>query len=92
MDQAAFAYQEVLRQFRECGEIANLDRSVGLCPRGYRQEAPQLGRLALHFVTDIVGHLVREDALAASVSGRRMQNKQRASIQPTESIQFLTGQ
>ena len=33
MDQAAFAYQKVLRPFRECGEVANLDRCVGLCPR-----------------------------------------------------------
>ena len=72
VDQAAFAYQEVLRQFRECGEIANLDRGVGLCPRGYRQEAPQLGRFALHFVTAIVSHAVREDALAASVSGKQL--------------------
>jgi hypothetical protein len=49
VDQAAFAHQEVLRQFRECGEVANLDRRVGLCPRGYRQEAPESGRFALHF-------------------------------------------
>ena len=92
MDQAAFAYQEVLRQFRECGEIANLDRGVGLCPRGYRQEAPQLGRFALHFVTDIVGHAVREDALAASVFGKRLRNYRWYATQPTESIRLLTGQ
>ena len=32
MDQAAFAYQEVLRHVRECGEVANLDCRVGLSP------------------------------------------------------------
>jgi hypothetical protein len=69
MDQAAFTYQEVLRQLRECGEVANLDRRVSLCPCGYRQETPQPGCFALHFATDIVGHSVRENALAASVSG-----------------------
>ena len=89
---AAFAYQEVLRQFRECGEIANLDRGVGLCPRGYRQEAPQLGRFALHFVTAIVGHSVREDALAASVSGKRQRKYRWNATQPTEPIRLLTGQ
>ena len=29
---------DVLRQLRECGEVANLDRRVGLCPRRHRQE------------------------------------------------------
>jgi hypothetical protein len=57
MDQAAFAYQEVLRQFRECSEVTNLDRRVGLCPRGYRQKAPQSGRFTLHYVTDIDRHI-----------------------------------
>jgi hypothetical protein len=46
VDQAASAYQKVLRQFRECGEVTNLDRHVGLCPRCHHQEAPQSGCLA----------------------------------------------
>ena len=92
MDQAVFAYLEVLRQLRESGEVANLDRRVGLCPRGYRQEALEFGRLALHFATDIVGHAIRENPLVASASGRRLQNNQRSKVQPTESIRFLTGQ
>ena len=64
----------------------------GLCPRGYRQEAPQLERFALHFVTAIVSHSVREDALAASVSGQRLRNARGRSVQPTDSIRLLTGQ
>jgi hypothetical protein len=75
MDQAASSYQTVLRYVGKCGQDANLDRRVGLCPRGYRQETPQSGRFALHFVTDIVGHVVREDALAASVFEWGLQNK-----------------
>ena len=58
MDQAASAYQKILRQLRECGEVTNLDRCVSLCPRRHHQEAPQSGRLALHFVTDFFGHPV----------------------------------
>ena len=73
MDQAASAYQEVLRHIGERGEVANLDRRVGLCPRRHRQEAPQSRGLALHFITDLVGHSLREDALAASVSGQQLQ-------------------
>ena len=67
MDQAASSYQEVLRQLGECGEIANLDRRVGLCPRRHRQKASQSGRIALHFATDIFAHPVRENAHPASL-------------------------
>jgi len=38
------------------------------------------------------GHPVREDALAASVSGWRLQNVRRGDSQPIESILILTGQ
>jgi Domain of unknown function (DUF4372)/Transposase DDE domain len=92
VDQAASAYQEVLRQFRECGEVANLDCHVGLCPRGHRQKAPRPRRLALHFATDIVGHVVREDALAASVPVWRLHSTRGLSSQAVESIRVLTGQ
>ena len=33
--------QEVLRHVRECGEVANLDRRVGLCARGHCQKTAQ---------------------------------------------------
>ena len=77
MDQAASAYQEVLRHVRECGKVAKmwrpramcLDRRFGLCHGRHRQEAPRPGRLAVHFATDILTYFFREDALAASVSG-----------------------
>jgi hypothetical protein len=92
VDQAASAYQEVLRHIRECGEVANLDRRIGLCPRRHRQEAPESRRFALHPATDFFAHPVRENAHPASLcrqctfpkTGRKLK-------QPTESIRFLTG-
>ena len=92
VDQAAFAYQEVLRQFREFGEVANMDRGFSLCARCYRQEAPQSGRLALHFITDIVAHSVRENALATSVYGKGIHYNTGNTLQAIESIGVLTGQ
>ena len=38
--QAFFVIQEVLRQFGECGEVATVDRCVGLRPRRDHQKAP----------------------------------------------------
>src|SRR4030065_933241 len=92
MDQAASAYQKVLRQLRECGEVTNLDRRVGLCPRRYRKKAPQPGRLALHFITDFFSYPVREDAHTASVCGQRVHSNRGCILQPNESIRVLTGQ
>ena len=54
MDQAASAYQEVLRHFRECREVANLDCRVGLCPRRYHHKTSQPRRFALLFATGFV--------------------------------------
>ena len=63
-----FTHILLLRQLGECGEVANLDCNIGLCPYCYLQEAIQSARLALHVVTDIVGHSVRENVLAARAS------------------------
>jgi IS4 transposase len=49
---------KVLRHIRECGEVANLDRRLGLCPSGYRQKAPQPRCLALHVATDLFSYSV----------------------------------
>ena len=67
MDQTASAHQKILWQFRECSQVTNMDRHFGLCPRCHRQETPQSGCLALHFITDIVPHAVRENVIAASI-------------------------
>jgi len=61
VDQAAPADQAVLRHVGKCGEDADLDRGLRLCPRRHRQEAPRLGRFALHIATDFFGHPLREN-------------------------------
>ena len=61
MDQAAPADQAVLRHVGKCGEDADLDRRLRLRPRRHRQEAPRLGRFALHIATDFFGHPLREN-------------------------------
>ena len=58
------------RHVGERGEDANLDRGVGLRPGRHRQEATQPRRLALHIATGLFGHTIRENALAASLSGQ----------------------
>jgi len=92
VDQAASSDQTVFRYVGECGQDANLDRGVGLCPGRHRQEAAQSGRLALHFATDFVGHSFREDAHPASLPGRCQQNCRELRVQPIESVHDLTGQ
>jgi len=61
MDQATSPYQEVLRHVRECRQGVNLGRRVGVRAGSYHQEAPQLGCLALHFVTGIFSHPFRKN-------------------------------
>jgi len=61
MDQATSPYQEVLRHIRERRQGANLDRRVGVRAGSHHQEAPQPGCLALHFVTGVFSHPVREN-------------------------------
>jgi hypothetical protein len=76
VNHAVSSYQEVPRHVGACGEVADLDRRVGVCPR---QEAPRSGCAALHVATDSVGHPVREDALAASLSRQRPPYPNRAT-------------
>jgi len=58
-------------------------------PTRHRQKETAAGCLALHFATDIVGHLFRENALAASLSGQRLQFRQHHHQQPIESFRGL---
>jgi hypothetical protein len=68
MDQAASSDQAVLRHFGKCGQDANLDRRVGLCAGRHCSEKAESRRFPLHFATGSIAHLVRENALAASIS------------------------
>ena len=91
VDQATSSDQAVLRNLGKRGEDADLDRRLGLRPRRHRQEAPRLGRLALHFATDPLADPLRENASTSSTYQRRKQTQPTANNQPIESIRFLTG-
>jgi len=68
VDQAASADQAVLRHVRECGQVANLDRRVGLCPRRHHQKAPQPSGFALHIATDSFGQRFRKNPVKQGIS------------------------
>ena len=61
MDQAAPAHQSVLRHQRECRQIANLDRRLGLRPGRHREKAPRAAGNPLRNSTDFESHPVREN-------------------------------
>src|SRR4249919_319441 len=61
MDQAAPAHQSVLRHQRECRQIANLDRRLGLRPGRHREKAPRAAGDPLRNSTDFESHPVREN-------------------------------
>ena len=77
-----------LRHVRECGEVANLDRRVGLYSLGHRQKTPQ----SRHFATDIFTDSFRENAHPASFRGKQLQSRARNHHQPIDSVRVLTGQ
>jgi hypothetical protein len=71
--QAASAHQAVLRHLGERGEVSDLDRRFGLCPRRHPQEAPQSQHLALHIASDPVSDALRENAALSTSYCRRPQ-------------------
>lgn len=63
VDQATSPHQAFLRHIRERREVPDLDCRLGLRAGGHCQEAFESRCLALHFVTDFVADLVRENAV-----------------------------
>ena len=61
MDQAAPAHQGILRDFRKRGQIANLDRHLGLRPGCHCQKTAGASREPLRNATDFQPHPVREN-------------------------------
>ena len=66
MDQAAPANQSVLRHVRECGEIPDLDRHLGLCAGGDHPETPRFEGRSLHHLADSEPDAVRENAIRST--------------------------
>ena len=73
MDKTEPSYQEFLRNIGECSKDANLNCRFGIRADSNCQKAFESGTAALHFSTDSVGCGFREDALAASLCGCRLQ-------------------
>ena len=63
MDKTEPAHQAFLRYVRERGEDTNLDCGVRLCARRHHKKGSGARRLALHFFTDSVGSLFRENPI-----------------------------
>ena len=68
MDQTTSPYKTFLWSFRKRRQIPNLDCGLSLCSYCDHQEEAQSRCFALHFITDSIGHHLRENALAASIS------------------------
>src|ERR1017187_7670055 len=92
MDQAASADLGLLRQQRERGEDANLDRGVDLCVGGDRAQAVGTGGQPVPDSTDSQPHALRENAHFMRPSGHRRGFQFYRKRQPTDSLQLLTGQ
>ena len=67
MNQAAFADKGLLWHILQCGENSNLDRDIGLRPRGHLQEEIWLGAQPLHNSTDLERNPFRENPYFAGI-------------------------
>ncbi len=61
MDQATSAHQGILRHFRKCRQVSNLDRHQRLHLNRYYQKAFEYQNESLHFFTDSKHHNFREN-------------------------------
>ena len=77
VDQAAPPDQGFLRQFRECREDADLDRSVGLRAGRYHPEEAEAGRVALHIDAGNFGDSIRKslDRIYDLTNGRQFRTR-----------------
>ncbi|OQB60365.1 MAG: hypothetical protein BWX95_02272 [Bacteroidetes bacterium ADurb.Bin141] len=92
MDQAASAHQEILRSLRECGEVPDLDRRVGVPAGGHRQKAVGNRGFAPFNSTDLLGHALRENAHPAGLSEGSISSRTRQPPEPVDFVRLLTGQ
>src|SRR3989338_374199 len=91
MDQAASAYQVLLRYFRERGQISNLDRRLGLRSGCHPAKATEDHRLALRNATNPEPHYVRENGFKSTVGAYATGNKFTRFNQPVVSVRLTLG-
>jgi hypothetical protein len=94
MDQAASQNQGLLWHYRECSQNSDLDRHLGLCARGYREENLESGPKSLHNSTDSEPDPFRKKSKInlSSTFKYQLHNPGRQSQQPIESIQLTIEQ
>jgi Transposase DDE domain len=92
MDQAAPAYQKILRHLGQRRADANLDRGLRLRPHRHRQKTACPRPLPLHFATDFLRHHVRENSNGTGTFRGNQHIRPQPDRQPVESIRLLTGQ
>jgi len=92
VDQAASAYQGVLRYHRECGEDPDLDSHLGVCAHGNRQEESENRQQPLHYSTDFECYFVREDAHSTSTCGFKQSGFKVNAWQTADFVRLTLGQ
>ena len=91
MDQAASAYQVLLRYFRERGQVSNLDRRLGLRSGRHSAKAAEYRRFALRNATNLEPHYVRENGSKSTVGAYATGYKFTRFNQPVVSVRLTLG-
>ena len=86
MDQTASAYQSLLWHLGECGQVADLDRGIGLCAGRHRQKAAQYSGQPLRNPTDSEPHAVRTNPIGSTTYTDPDRSDFRQHTQPVESV------
>ena len=92
MDQAASQDQGLLWHHRECSQDPDLDRHLGLCSRGHREEDLEIGPKSLHNSTDFERDPFRKRTNLSSTFKCQLHKPGGQSQQPIESIRLTLGQ
>jgi len=92
VDQAASQNQGILWYHRECDEDPDLDRHLGVCACGDREENSENRQQPLHNSTDFECYFVREDAHSTSICGFKLSGFKVNARQPVDFIRLTLGQ
>ena len=92
MGQATSAHQEVLRPLTQCGEDTNLGRHLRVRGAGDPAQAAEARSFPLHDFANSEPLSIRENAAFTGFSADRRHIRVGSVLQPTRSIQLMTGQ
>lgn len=91
MDQATSAYQSILRNFRECSKVTDLDCNLDLCASRYCQKKIKTHSQSLYDFTNSEFDAFRENAHPATVCWRFEKYSKQRTRQPVDFIQLTLG-